>query len=208
MPAAADALARAGAEDAGVEPVRGSAMLDAPIATATMPTAEAPATAIAAFQRLRGPAGVFAGGARGVLPSRRNVRATEGSASGASGNSASASAARSSLLPLLPAIVLDDEVVERASQVRAEARLRGIVAGEVTFLEGAREEGLRQIARLLDAALPAQANVRVDRLPVGADERFERRSDLRGIGAAERRDRRLPGRRKAMSGGVEIVRHL
>ena len=69
---------------------------------------------------------------------------------------------------------VDEVVLERRQQVRAEAAARGIEAGQEVALEEMEEEALHRVLRRSGReALAAQ--VEVDRLPVRRAELLERR---------------------------------
>jgi hypothetical protein len=104
-----------------------------------------------------------------------------------------------SAAPLEPAgglALVGDEAVEARAQVRAEARASGIEAVEEALLEGEREEALREVLGVLFGRAPFQAQVLVDGLPVGRDQRFERAPAGVGVTAPRRPDDGPPRERE------------
>src|ERR1700735_4111943 len=107
--------------------------------------------------------------------------------------------------------------VIRHHSIRANAhkspqtRLRRIVAIEKSLLDHSCEKFLRQILRILARFVPANANVFVDRLPVGLNKKIKRPRALGGIVTA-RGQHRGParGRKSAVAASANVgivVRH-
>ena len=94
-----------------------------------------------------------------------------------------------------------DEAVQAGAQVRAEASLRDIVSGEEVVLESAREEALSQVLRVLVRVAVAQAQVLVDRPPVGGEKQRQPALALDGV-------RALRGEHRRCARGRELARAL
>jgi len=96
-----------------------------------------------------------------------------------------------------------DEAVETGAQEGAESRTGRVEAGEEVLLERPRKKTLRQIGGVLRRRVPFEAHVLEDRLPVGGDQRVERRAPLIGPRAAHRGHDRVPGRRESGHGQAD-----
>jgi hypothetical protein len=82
--------------------------------------------------------------------------------------------------------LVGDEAVEARAQVGAEARPFRVEAIEEALLEGESEEALREVLGVLLGRAPFQAQVLVDGLPVGRDQRFEGAPARVGVRAPRR----------------------
>jgi hypothetical protein len=92
------------------------------------------------------------------------------------------------------------EPVEARAQKGTEPRLGRVEAREEILLEGAQEESLRQVGRVLRRRVPFEAHVLEDRLPVRRHERVEGVQALVGPRAPHRGHDGMAGRRKCGHG--------
>jgi len=92
--------------------------------------------------------------------------------------------------------LVGDETVQARAQVGAEPGASGVEAVEEALLEGESEEALREVLGVLLGRAPFQAQVFVDGLPVGRDQRFEGPPARVGVGAPRRPDDGPPRERE------------
>src|SRR5437660_11909191 len=100
-------------------------------------------------------------------------------------------------------VLVRNKAVHANTQEGSQASLLWIEFVEQLALEHFDKKALRQILRFVGGPVPAQANVFVDRLPVGGAKRFQRAFPLLRVNAAHRFDHRSPRRRKAVIAGLE-----
>ena len=100
------------------------------------------------------------------------------------------------LQPVGGLALVGDEAIEARAQVGAEARPSRVEEIEEALLEGEREEALREVLGVLFGRAPFQAQVLVDGLPVGRDQRFERAPARIGVTAPRRPDDGPPRERE------------
>src|SRR5207249_5220566 len=93
--------------------------------------------------------------------------------------------------------VLRRDPVDAGAKEGAQAGAGRVESGQQVLLERVREEVLRQVGRLVVGLAPVQPQITVDGAPVRGGERGQGAPPRLRIAFADRRERRVSGRREA-----------